>query len=119
MPMQGYWRSLIGRGLLLAATVAVSAVNGLTFSPIFDSMGYALYLFTRGSPLVTPDLIFYLTPLCIAAMTLLIAGIPAAVYERIRGLEESTAVSLGIWLVTAAILTLPTLMQMIGEDWQQ
>ena len=40
-------------------------------------------------------------------MTLLIAGIPAAVYERIRGLKASTPVSLGIWLVATVLLSLP------------
>ena len=36
-------------------------------------------------------------------MTLLIGGIPAAIYERIRGSQESTPVSLGIWLVVLAL----------------
>ena len=51
-------------------------------------------------------------------MTLLIAGIPAALYERIRGLKTSTPVSLGIWLVAAVLLSLPTIMRLlVGDDF--
>jgi hypothetical protein len=49
----------------------------------------------------------------IAVMTLLIAGIPAAIYERIRGLHSSTGVSIGIWLVATLLLSLPTIMSFL------
>ena len=49
-------------------------------------------------------------------MTLAIAGIPAAVYERIRGLKSSTAVSLAIWLVAAVLLALPAIMRAVAGD---
>ena len=47
-------------------------------------------------------------------MTFLIGGVPAAIYERIRGLPESTPVSLGIWLVATALLALPALRSVTG-----
>jgi hypothetical protein len=100
---------LLQRDLLLAATVGLAAVNGMPLTPLYDSISYILYLFTRGSSYISRDALFYLTPLFIAAMTLLIAGIPAALYERIRGLQESTTLSLGIWLVATALLALPAL----------
>jgi len=46
----------------------------------------------------------------------LLAGIPAALYERIRGLNESTPMSAGVWLLTTLLLTLPTLRQAAGDD---
>jgi hypothetical protein len=49
-------------------------------------------------------------------MTLLIAGIPAAVYERIRGLKTSTPVSLGMWLAATILLTLPTIMNALSAE---
>ena len=58
----------------------------------------------------------YVTPLAIALMTLAIAGIPAAVYERIRGLKSSTAVSLAIWLGAAVLLALPAIMRAVAGD---
>jgi hypothetical protein len=38
-----------------------------------------------------------------------LAGIPAALYERYAGLKDSNAVSLWIWLAGTAILTLPAI----------
>ena len=104
------------RALLLTATGAVALFNGTTLSPFFDPVAYILYLASRGYPLVNPARLFYVTPLAIAALTVLIAGIPAAIYERIRGLDASTVVSLGIWLVATVLLSLPTIMRMVSSD---
>ena len=96
---------LLQRDALVAATVGLAIVSGLPVTPLFDSISYILYLFTRGS-FIGGDVLFYATSAVIAVMTLLIGGIPAALYERIRGLQESTPVSLGIWLLATALLAL-------------
>ena len=76
--------ALVARGLLLIAAGAVALFNGSLWSPFFDSVAYILHLATRGYPFATPQRLFYVTPVAIAVMTLLVAGIPAAIYERIR-----------------------------------
>jgi hypothetical protein len=101
---------------MLTATSALSLFNGSTQSPLFDSVAQVLCQSTCGYPLVTPHLLFHVTPFAIAVMTLLIAGIPAALYERIRGLQASTPISLGIWLAGTVLLSLPTLMRAVGEN---
>ena len=105
---------LLQRNILLAATLGLAAFNGMPLTPLFDSVSYVLYLFTRGSSYIGRDLLFYLTSLFIAVLTLLVGGVPAALYERIRGLQESTHVSLGIWLVATALLALPAAMHVTG-----
>jgi len=46
-----------------------------------------------------------------SAMTLVLAGVPAALYERAKGLKESTPVSIGIWLAgTLMLVGLPYLL---------
>jgi len=102
--------------LLVLATVGLSILNAMPFSPLYDSVAYFLYLFTRGSAFVRPDVLAYLTSLFMGLLTLLLAGVPAAAYERIRGLKESTPVSAAIWLVAASLLTLPAIMRLMGED---
>jgi hypothetical protein len=102
-------RQWLLRGVLLAVTAALAVINGLPLTPFFDSISYILYLFTRGSSLIAGDVLFHGTTAFIAVMTLLLGGVPAAVYERIRGLQASTPVSLGIWLVATALLALPVL----------
>jgi hypothetical protein len=105
---------MLKRDLPLAATAVLAIVNGLDFSPIFDSMSYWLYAFARGSPLFHGELFYYLTSIAISLMTLLVAGIPAAVYERVRGLRESSVGSLTIWLLATLLLTLPALMRALA-----
>ena len=104
--------ALLTRALLLVATIALALFNGFGLSPMFDAVDYMLGVTLRGYPYMTRAVIYaYVTPLAIAVATLAIAGIPAAVYERVRGLKSSTAVSLGIWLVAAALLAMPALMR--------
>lgn len=48
--------------------------------------------------------------LMVSTATIVIAGIPAALYERFVGArDDSTVVSLWIWLAGTAILTLPAI----------
>jgi hypothetical protein len=49
-------------------------------------------------------------------MTLLIAGIPAALYERILRLHTSTRVSMAIWLVATMLLSIPTIRNIFGAE---
>lgn len=106
------------QGVPLLGVAGIAAFNGTFFSPIFDSIFFYLDTFARGTPFYNPQMYLNLTSAFIAAMTLLIAGIPAALYERIRGLRESTPVSLGIWLVASILLTLPTILKALsGEDY--
>jgi hypothetical protein len=107
---------LVGHGVPLVGVAAIAAFNGSLFSPIFDSIFYYLDTFARGSLFYSPQLYLNLTSAFIALMTLLIAGIPAALYERMRGLKASTPVSLGIWLAAAVLLSLPTIMNYFGPD---
>lgn len=55
-------------------------------------------------------LIFYFSSLMLATATIIVAGIPAAIYERFVGAkEDSTDASLWIWLAGTALLTLPAI----------
>jgi hypothetical protein len=102
------------RDLALLATMALALVNGLDVSPAFDSVSFWLYTFARGSPLFDGEVFYYVTSLAISAMTLLVAGVPAALYERARGLTQSTPASLTIWLLATLLLTLPTLLRALA-----
>lgn len=96
------------RDVLLVATAAISLVNGQGFSPFFDPVFFLLRPFIAGTFLATPLVLFYLTSIFISLMTLLIAGIPAAIYDRIRGNATSSVPSIALWLVCTILLTVPT-----------
>ena len=55
-------------------------------------------------------LIFYFASLMLSTATIILGGIPAAIYERFAGIEgDSTITSLWIWLAGTAILTIPAI----------
>ncbi len=67
--------------------------------------------------ILSPALLFGSVPLTlmfaslmVSTATIILGGIPAAVYERVIGAkEDSTEASLWIWLAGTALLTLPAI----------
>jgi hypothetical protein len=54
--------------------------------------------------------IAYFASMMLSTGTIILAGIPAALYERFVGAkEDSTVASLWIWLAGSALLTLPAI----------
>jgi hypothetical protein len=60
------------------------------------------------------SLLFLLSSLLVATFTLMIAGVPAAVYERLSGARESDFVSMGIWLLGVLVLTAPAAVNILA-----
>jgi hypothetical protein len=92
---------------LIIATVALAIVNGI-FSPgvlfvfIFYQLWYPSFL-----P-ATVETVTTIASLILSTLTLMAAGVPAALYERFRG-GGTDDISAAIWLAAAALLTLPAL----------
>lgn len=101
------------RDVLMVVAAGASLLNGMHFSPLFDPVLFLLRPFVA-SLLASPIILFYFTSIFISVMTLLLAGIPAAIYERLRGQTQSTPVSVGIWAVVTVILALPGILGATG-----
>jgi hypothetical protein len=92
----------------IVIVVGIAILNGL-FSPalllVFALQGiwYPFFL-----PPMLPA-VFLISSLIVSTLTLMIAGVPAAIYERISGAKESTFLSGLIWLGGAVLLALPAL----------
>ena len=55
-------------------------------------------------------LTFLFSSLMVSTATIILAGIPAALYERFTGIkDDSSDVSMWIWLAGTALLTLPAM----------
>lgn len=93
------------RDVAMVATAALSLVNGMHFSPWFDPVALLMKPFLAGTFLGTPLVFLYITSIFISLMTLLIAGIPASIYERSMKLTETNSTSLFIWLGATALLS--------------
>jgi hypothetical protein len=83
-------------------------INGL-----FNStwLGFSLFHVQILAPALlfdSPSLTRLFSSLIASTATVIVGGIPAAIYERIAGVEgDSNTVSLWIWLAGTALLTLP------------
>lgn len=86
-------------------------INGIPFfHPMYIlAFGYSVQL--MAAPLFgSTSLIAYFASLMLSTLTIILAGIPAAIYERVVGAtEDSTEASLWIWLAGTALLTLPAI----------
>lgn len=84
-------------------------LNGLPFfSPFYiPAWGFSRRL--MAAPLFGSEpLMVYFASLMLSTATIILAGIPAAIFERITGAkDDSTDASLWIWLAGTAILALP------------
>jgi len=95
--------------LIFVATVFVAIVNGIVSPAIF--LVFAL------SPIWAPTILapsaqtlLMLTSLIVSTGTLLLAGVPAALYERFARLQQSNNISMALWFIAAVLLTLPGLL---------
>ncbi|MCA1952707.1 MAG: hypothetical protein LDL25_02525 [Hyphomicrobiales bacterium] len=102
--------TLLRRDGFLVGIAGFSLLNGMHFSPYFDAAYILLRPFTPTLIVSSPILTFYFTSLFLSVTSLIIAGIPAALFERMTGRRESDAVSLGIWLAGVLLLALPVLL---------
>jgi hypothetical protein len=102
------------RGLFIG-TLGVSLFNGLA-SP-------ALPLLFILAPIWMPEFVpatnearFYAASLVVSFGTLLVAGIPAAVFEHVTGRRSSDTTSMLVWLACTVRLSLPALQQIMGAS---
>lgn len=96
------------RNQFLFLTAGAAILNGL-FSP------YLLFIFLlrwTWYPYFLPQLqeiVTFGSSLILSTLTLMIAGIPAALYERSRSPDETTDTSALIWLAGTVMLTIPVI----------
>lgn len=90
----------------IVVIVGLAILNGI-YSPVLlmvfalQGIWYPFFL-----PPMLP-LVFMLSSLILATLTLMVAGVPAAFYERLAGGGRTSFVSGLIWLAGMVVLTLP------------
>jgi hypothetical protein len=101
----------MNRNFYYIAIAFFGMINGIPFfHPMYVvAFGYSIQLMAE--PLFgSTSLIAYFASLMLSTMIIILAGIPAALYERYIGAkDDSTVASLWIWLAGTAILTLPSI----------
>lgn len=96
-------------GYLLGVAL-LSLINGMHFSPLYDLFLVPVAALATGFWISSKLIIFYLASLIISVSIAVLAGVPAALYERYAGLRQSSIRSLQIWLAATFVLSLPALL---------
>ena len=98
----------------LVGIMAAGILNGI-FSPFFFVTARVIITALAPALLITgPRLVTFLSSLLAATATILFAGVPAALFERLTGRTETDAASWAIWLVTACALAFPALLRAVS-----
>lgn len=101
------------RNFLLFGVIGISILNGL-FSPFLAiAVPIAAVLMPEVFPRSVGWVLFF-SSLLVATATLLVSGIPAALYERLAGRDRGDAVTMAIWLAGAALLAFPAFRHLVG-----
>jgi hypothetical protein len=97
----------MSRQPFLAAILGFAVISGM-FSPILvPNVTGALILLAPGLISAVPQIFVFLVYLVGATLTVMLGGVPAALYERARGAMDSNLASMWIWLVATALIALP------------
>ncbi len=100
------------RQFLLLLVVGISVVNGL-FSPF---LAIAVPIATVLIPEIFPrsvGWVLFFSSLLVASATLLFAGVPAALVERLALRGRPAGIAMVIWLAGAVLLSLPALGRLV------
>jgi hypothetical protein len=98
----------------IVAIMSFGLISGL-FSPALPIMFVIVTGLAPGLLISSIQVVLMIASILTATVTIMAAGIPAAIYERIAGLEASNETSWFIWLACTAILALPAVINGIGQ----
>ena len=93
---------------MFEALLIVCLLNGLLSPALPVVMAFAPIWMPEMVPLMN-ETVYYGASLIIAFGTMLIAGVPAALYERLTGAAADDRTAMAVWLAGALVLTLPAL----------
>ena len=98
----------------VAAIMAIAIVNGI-FSAFFVVTSQVMITAIMPPLLLAgPVVIAFLASLIAATATIILAGVPAAIFERATRRTMTDAASYSIWLVTTIALSFPALVRVVA-----
>jgi hypothetical protein len=88
------------------AIMLFATINGI-FSPFVGAMIPFVLVLMPAFFLQSLSMLLFICSILLSTLTLILGGIPAALYERWTGQIESSGVSMWLWLAGVGLLTLP------------
>lgn len=90
------------------AILGVTLLNGFV-SPVLPLVFLMAPVWMPEFMPMTSIPVLYGTSLIVSVSTLILSGVPAGIFERLTGREETDTISMLVWLGAAILLTLPGL----------
>ena len=90
----------------IVAIMLFAMINGI-FSPWLGAVLPFVFVLMPAFFTDSISVLFFTSSLLFSTITLILGGIPAALYERYIGATESTELSMWLWLAGTGLLTLP------------
>jgi hypothetical protein len=101
----------VGSNPFLAAIMAVAILNGI-FSPFFVVTSQVMLTAILPPLLLAgPSFVAFFGSLVAATATIMLAGIAAALFERLTGRRSTDAAAYSVWLVTTIVISFPALLR--------
>jgi hypothetical protein len=103
---------MLDRQTLLFVLLGLCIVNGI-FSPF---LRIAIPITAALMPELFPrtvEWVLFWSSILLSSATLLFAGVPAALYERLTGAPRDGMASMWIWLAGALLLSLPAVSRLV------
>ena len=105
-------------GPFVFVVMALAILNGI-FSPFFVVTGRIIVTTLAPALLIaSPQLLAFIASLLASTVTIIVSGIPAALFERATGRRETDAASYAVWLVTATLISFPAIANAVAALWQ-
>lgn len=93
---------------------SLSLLNGMHFSPYFNFVAIPFGPILREYGITSPVITFYLASLIVAIGSVIVSGVPVAIFERLTGRQQSDATSMGLWLAAIFLVTIPSFLGLLG-----
>lgn len=94
---------------------SLSLLNGMHFSPYFSFVAIPFGPILREYGITSPVITFYLASLILSVGSVIVSGVPAAIFERLTGRQQTDSTSMAVWLGAILLISIPSFLGLFGN----
>jgi hypothetical protein len=96
------------RDFFVFLAVGTAILNGIFSADQFVVAAFQPFWYPWLFPR-SPELIQFLSSIILSTLTLMVSGVPAGIYEKVRGVDQTDLISAIIWFLASVVIIFPTL----------
>lgn len=97
----------------LIGIASLSLLNGMHFSPYFSFVAIPFGPILREYGITSPVITFYLASVILSVGSVIIAGVPVAIFERLTGRQTSDSTSMALWMGLLFLIAIPSIVGLL------